>query len=73
MPPRLPRPLPLIDPERCTGCGRCIAVCPERVLTFETQHWKKSAVLADAPSCTGCALCAARCPFDAITMQRPAG
>ncbi len=63
-------PLPVIDRDRCTGCGRCIAVCGPHVLSFETVRWKKSALLHDAAACTGCSLCAARCPFDAITMER---
>jgi NAD-dependent dihydropyrimidine dehydrogenase PreA subunit len=64
-------PLPSIDSARCTGCGRCIAVCPVHVLTFHTERWTKFAVLVDAQPCTGCSLCEARCPFNAITM-RPA-
>lgn len=68
-PPRAP--LPAIDPARCTGCGRCIAVCPPHVLGFETVRWTKFTVLMDAQACTGCSLCAPRCPFNAITM-RPA-
>ena len=65
-------PLPAIDPARCTGCGRCIAVCPVHVLSFHTERWTKFAVLVEADPCTGCSLCEARCPFNAITM-RPAG
>lgn len=64
-------PLPDIDPARCTGCGRCIAVCPEHVLAFETVRWTKFAVLVAADPCTGCSRCETRCPFNAITM-RPA-
>lgn len=25
---------PLLDPERCTGCGDCVAVCPNAALTL---------------------------------------
>lgn len=64
-------PLPDIDPARCTGCGRCIAVCPVHVLGFHTERWTKFAVLVEADPCTGCSRCEARCPFNAITM-RPA-
>lgn len=64
-------PLPDIDPARCTGCGRCIAVCPVHVLGFHTERWTKFAVLVEAEPCTGCSRCEVRCPFNAITM-RPA-
>ena len=66
--------LPTIDPQRCTGCGWCIAVCPPHVLSLQVQGtgpWgPKCSTLHDAPGCTGCALCAVRCPFDAIRMVR---
>ena len=68
--------LPAIDPQRCTGCGWCIAVCPPHVLSLQvqgTEPWgPKCSTLHDAPGCTGCALCAVRCPFDAIRMVRVA-
>jgi len=74
-PPRLPRPprpgwLPEVDPERCTGCGWCVAACVPHVLSLETVRWKKTSVLHDAGHCTGCSDCAVVCPFRAITMKR---
>jgi NAD-dependent dihydropyrimidine dehydrogenase PreA subunit len=62
--------LPLIDPERCTGCGWCVAVCAPHVLHLESDNRRKTSTLSSAPDCTGCALCALRCPFDAIVMMR---
>ena len=71
-----PKALPTIDPQRCTGCGWCVAVCPPHVLSLQvlgTGPWgPKCSTLHDAPGCTGCALCAVRCPFDAIRMVRVA-
>ena len=54
---------------RCTGCGRCVAVCDPHVLWLEVIDGRKRALLHDAPGCTGCSLCVRVCPFDAITMQ----
>lgn len=62
--------LPQIDPDRCTGCGRCVAVCPPHVLSLHALDLHKKAALDHAPDCTGCALCYVHCPFDAIRMLR---
>ena len=66
----MPAALPRIDPDRCTGCGWCIAVCPPHVLSLQVVAWKKRSVLDDAVGCTGCAKCAVRCPFGAIRMHK---
>jgi ferredoxin len=71
-----PRPaaLPVIDPDRCTGCGRCVAVCEPHVLWLVADHPKgwgpKHAVLHDEAGCTACVQCWVACPFDAIRMKK---
>ena len=69
--------LPHIDAPRCTGCGRCVAACPPKVLWFQAvgpKGWgPKQAELHDAPGCTGCAHCALACPFGVIRMVRTPG
>jgi ferredoxin len=74
--PAPPKALPVIAPERCTGCGRCVGACPPHVLSLEVPNGKrwgrKNAVLHDSAGCTGCALCFVVCPFDAIRMERTA-
>jgi ferredoxin len=63
------RYLPVIDPSRCTGCGRCLPACAPHVLVLERRGWEKVSTLVDRSRCTGCHHCAWRCPFDAIAMQ----
>ena len=67
---RVRRALPVVDADRCTGCGWCVAVCEPRVLSLHVTDWRKSSALDDPAACTGCALCAVRCPFNAISMVR---
>jgi len=75
VPPAGAKALPEVHPERCTGCGRCVAACPPHVLWLANDHPKgwgpKRAELHDRSGCTGCAHCAVVCPFDAIRMVRP--
>ena len=64
--------LPAIDPNRCTGCGRCVAACDLHLLSLEPVGWQKFATLHDPQVCTGCSDCAISCPFHAITMHKAA-
>jgi len=63
-----PVPKPVIDTNRCTGCGWCVPTCHLHLLSLERQGWEKFSVLSDMDACTGCKKCAVRCPFGAITM-----
>lgn len=65
-----PNNYPVVDVGRCTGCGWCVAACPEHVLALEPQGWRKTSVLLDANACTGCRKCEVRCPFRVISMVR---
>jgi Na+-translocating ferredoxin:NAD+ oxidoreductase RNF subunit RnfB len=54
-----------IDPEKCTGCGLCIKVCP----TQATSGEKKKAHSIDNAKCTRCGACIESCKFDAINVK----
>jgi ferredoxin len=62
--------LPLINPSKCTGCGWCVAACPDNLLVLETLAGKKSAVLEHPEPCTGCAKCIPVCHFGAIRIKK---
>lgn len=53
----------VIDPERCTACGRCAQVCRfEAVSPGEVYQ-------VDDVACEGCAACFYQCPAEAIRME----
>ncbi len=59
-----PRPHgPTIDQEKCTGCGLCLAVCPDQTLSL--LHGK---AIVSGDRCMACGHCRAVCPAEAITV-----
>ncbi len=58
-----------IDLEKCTGCGRCIEVCPHQV--FSLQNSKTQIIAKD--SCMECGACAKNCPFKALEVKPGVG
>lgn len=58
--------------ENCSGCGRCLPVCPARIITLQTDQPQgfghKRAVLDEA-LCLGCGVCVRVCRLNAMRMQ----
>jgi len=52
-----------VDPDKCTGCGMCVDVCP--VGAIEVQN---DLAVIDADICTQCLTCVEECPNGAISM-----
>jgi heterodisulfide reductase subunit A len=53
----------VVEPERCVGCGECIATCPySAIVRGDTEKAEVNPAL-----CQGCGTCAATCPSGAIT------
>lgn len=56
--------LPTIDQELCTGCHRCVDVCPTNALA----QVNNKAFLRYAEKCTYCIACEDVCPEHAIVL-----
>ena len=54
-----------LNVDRCTGCGRCVEVCPHAV--FEINERK--ALMIDRDACMECGACARNCPVQAIDVR----
>ena len=57
-------PLPRIDAALCSGCERCVEICPAGVLA----QVNGKAMLVHPDRCTYCALCEELCPDGAIAL-----
>jgi electron transport complex protein RnfB len=72
--------LPLINPEKCTACGKCVAACPKQVI--ELTPTAKAVVISchsrdkgvDVKKkcqvgCIACGICVRTCPVNAIAID----
>ncbi len=46
-------------PENCTGCGKCIRICPTQALSLD----ENTKIVHDPDKCIACTLCFAKCHF----------
>ncbi len=58
-----------LDQTACTGCGRCIEVCPHQVFAIS----EKRAHITQSDACMECGACAMNCAAAAITVDAGVG
>jgi NAD-dependent dihydropyrimidine dehydrogenase PreA subunit len=60
------RELPALDERLCTGCGRCVGVCPTECLAMAGPlPW-----LPRSADCISCGVCVFLCPATALALAR---
>ena len=60
--------LPVIDQDKCSGCGICELFCPDSSIEIKEKRYTINLYY-----CKGCGICAKECPRLAITMQTERG
>jgi ferredoxin len=61
--------VPAVDSGRCSGCGRCVAACPVRIISLEVAGFRKHARIMDPDRCSLCGRCMAECPVEAVSSR----
>jgi ferredoxin len=66
--------LPEINESDCTGCGKCVNICPVEAMTLISANDPKKSnrkiAKLDADICLGCGLCVRVCPTNAIKLKQ---
>ncbi|MDA8229588.1 MAG: mercury methylation ferredoxin HgcB [Desulfitobacterium hafniense] len=55
--------------DKCTGCGKCIEVCPHNVFVLNDGKTH----IVDKDRCMECGACVKNCPFNAIEVKPGVG
>ncbi len=61
----------VIDPQRCTGCGKCSKACHFAAINLNraTGGSEQPVFQVDPLACEGCGLCQLICPVEAVTLE----
>jgi Pyruvate/2-oxoacid:ferredoxin oxidoreductase delta subunit len=65
--------IPDIQEAACTGCQKCVTVCPVEAMALvsagDPHHPKRKKASLNAEICLGCGVCARVCPVDCISLR----
>ena len=64
--------LPKIDPATCSGCGKCVSVCPVEAMTLEkneSPNGSKRLATLNGDQCLGCGVCVRVCSRQALSLE----
>ena len=65
--------IPEINSDACTGCGKCVIVCPVEAMTLVSannpKHPKKKKACLNKDICLGCGLCVRACTEENIELK----
>ena len=65
--------IPKINIESCTGCGKCVSICPVEAMTLvsanDPENQKKKKACLNQEICLGCGLCVRACIEDSLELE----
>jgi len=65
--------IPHIQEAACTGCRKCVTVCPVEAMMLVSagnpRHPKRKKARLNTDICLGCGICARVCPVDCISLR----
>ena len=64
-------PRPVIDPGKCTTCGRCVRVCPVKPKALSFVNGRREPPVHAYNRCIRCYCCQEMCPEEAISIETP--